>query len=56
MRVSVDDIVQDFQSQMRHANLIGIRKTKGNPEINRRFVLDDAVQLTADIPCGLLHL
>ena len=54
--VKVNDIVEDFQPQVAHPDLVGVGEAKGNPEIYIRLVLDNAVQLAADIPGRLLHL
>ena len=51
----VHDAIKDPHAQIGHADLVGIRKAKGNAGIHLRLILDDCVIFAAHITGGLLH-
>ena len=56
IRLAVEQTIKDLHPQMGHAHLIQIGKTESEPDRHRVPVLDYAVEFTARIASGLLHL
>ena len=51
----VDEVVEDLDAEVGHADLIGVGETEREPHVDRRRVFFDAVQFPADVAAGLLH-
>ena len=51
----VDEVVEDLDAEVGHADLIGVGETEREPHVDRRRVFFDAVQFPADVTAGLLH-
>ena len=51
----VEHTVQDLHAEMAHADLVHVRKTHGKTDSHAVRVLDDGIDLAADIAGGLLN-
>ena len=51
----VDEVVEDLDAEVGHADLIGVGETEREAQVDCRRVLLDAVQLPADVTAGFLH-
>jgi hypothetical protein len=52
----VDVRDQDAVPQMGHADLVHVRETEGEGQLDVAVVLDHLVPFAADVPCGPLHV
>ena len=52
----IQHTVDDLDTQMRHADLIHVRKTHGKAHCHLRPVLHNGIHFIADIARRLLHL
>ena len=51
----VEQTVQDTRTEVRHGNLIGIRKTERKSQIDVLFIFHHRAPFTADVACRLLY-
>ena len=56
VRQGVHRRVQYAHAEIRHSDLVHIRKAERHSEANAAFVLDYLIKLAAGVACGLLHL
>ena len=52
----IDYVIQDLQPHIGHADLIKIRKCKGEAHVHGLRVLPDHIDLVSGVACRLLHL
>ena len=49
-RHGIEDVIEDLDARMRHADLVDIREGQRKADLNLIICLDDLVDFTPDIP------